>query len=127
MSVFCPDQYYVLITGNGSTDLAVEALKGGACDFISKPFFVSDLIRSIDYANRKKELAGQRRQMLQRLEQELDRKEEELRNVYFPVLSSLAQAMETRDRALMDTACALCITPVTSHRSSNSPTRTEII
>ncbi len=97
MSAACPDQYYVIITGNGNTDLAVEALKKGASDFISKPFFVNDLVRSIDYVNRKRELDSQREEILQRLEHELRKKEDELRNVYFPVLSSLAQAMETKD------------------------------
>jgi putative two-component system response regulator len=97
MSALHPDQHYVLITGNGSTDLAVEALKQGVSDFISKPFFVSDLIKSIDYVNKKRELGRQRKEMLQRLEGELEQKKEELRNVYFPVLSSLAQAMEMRD------------------------------
>jgi putative two-component system response regulator len=97
MSTLHPDQYYVIITGNGSTDLAVEALKCRASDFISKPFFVNDLIRSIDYVNRKREIDRQRKEMLLRLEHDLGKKEEELRNVYFPVLSSLAQAMEMRD------------------------------
>lgn len=53
--------YYVIITANGSTNLAVEALKKGASDFLVKPFSISDLLRSIDYVNKKKELASQKK------------------------------------------------------------------
>ncbi len=97
LSEIDPGLYFVIITGNGSTDLAVEALKRGAADFISKPFFLPDLLRSIDYVRRKRKLDRQRKEVLRRLELELHKKNEELRNVYFPVLASLAQAMEMRD------------------------------
>ncbi len=97
LSELDPDLYFVIITGNGSTDLAVDALKRGACDFISKPFFLTDLLRSVDYVGRKRELDREKKEVLRRLELELHKKNEELKNVYFPVLSSLAQAMEKRD------------------------------
>ncbi len=99
LSAVCPDQHYVIITGNGSTDLAVEALKYGASDFISKPFFVNDLVKSIDYVSKKMELRRQRKELFQLIEEELRQKQDQLRNISFPVLSSLTQAMEMRDPA----------------------------
>jgi putative nucleotidyltransferase with HDIG domain len=92
-----PGLYYVIMTANGSTDLAVESLKNGASDFIDKPFSIDDLLKSVDYVNKKRELDSQKKEMLSVLESEINRKTEELKTVYLSVLSSLAQAMEKRD------------------------------
>jgi len=87
----------VIMTANGSTDLAVEALKKGAMDFITKPFLVADLVKSIDYVRRKQELEQQKRTLVQTLELKVAEKTDELKHIYTRVLSSLAQAMEKRD------------------------------
>jgi putative two-component system response regulator len=97
MSSISPDLYYVIMTADGNTDLAVESLKTGASDFISKPFFVADLIRSIDYVNKKRELDRQRKEMFLVLERQIEEKTEELKKVCFSMLSSLSQAMEKKD------------------------------
>lgn len=97
MSAVDPDLYFVIITGSSSTDLAVDAFKKGASDFVSKPFFGADLIRSIEHVNKKRELDLQKKEFLATLSFKLDEAKEELRQIYFPVLSSLAQAMEKRD------------------------------
>ena len=97
MAAVDPRLYYVIMTANSSTDLAVESLKSGASDFIDKPFSITDLLRSIDYVEKKRELDWQKREMLSVLTAEVNRKTDELKNVYFSVLSSLAQAMEKRD------------------------------
>lgn len=97
MSEINPDLYFVIITANGNTELAVESLKRGASDFITKPFLVTDIIKSIEYINKKRELDRQRKEMLTILETKVNEKTEELKAVYFSVLSSLAQAMEKKD------------------------------
>src|SRR2546427_13019164 len=47
-----PDTPTLLITGHGEHDLVVEALRGGACDFIQKPidrdYFVASLVRAME-------------------------------------------------------------------------------
>jgi putative two-component system response regulator len=97
MAELDPELYFVIMTAGGNTDLAVEALKRGASDFISKPFFVADLVKSIDFIEKRRELDRQKKQMLMTLELRLTEKTEELQKVYFAVLSSLAQAMEKKD------------------------------
>lgn len=42
-----PGVAFVIVTANGSAELAAEALRRGASDFISKPFFEEEIIRSI--------------------------------------------------------------------------------
>lgn len=97
MSEKDPDIYFVIITANASTELAVESLKTGASDFISKPFTTSDLLKSIEYVNKKRALDIQRRELLEGLEATVSEKTAELEGVYFSVLASLAQAMEKKD------------------------------
>ena len=97
MAVVDPELYFVMITANGNTDLAVEALKLGASDFISKPFFIADLVKSIDFVNKKRELDRQKRELLLMLETKVRERTRELETIYIDVLASLAQALETRD------------------------------
>ncbi len=92
-----PDLSFVLMTANGSTDLAVDALKRGASDFISKPFFIADMIKSIEYVNKKRALEKEKRELLAMLKRTVDEKTEELNRAHISVLSTLAQAMEKRD------------------------------
>jgi len=97
MSEIDPDLYFVIITAYDSTDLAVGAMKKGASDFITKPFFISDLLKSIGYVEKKMQLNTERNNLLLTLESKVNEKTEQLRGIYFSVLSSLAEAMEKRD------------------------------
>lgn len=97
MAAVEPELYFVIMTANGNTDLAVEALKRGASDFITKPFFIADIIKCIDFVNKKRELDRQKRELFITLEMKIFERTRELESVYVEVLSSLAQVLETRD------------------------------
>ena len=88
---------FVMMTANGSTDLAVEALKGGASDFITKPVFIADMIRSIEHVNTKRALETQKRELFAVLTKKVEEATEELNRIHLSVLTSLAQAMEKKD------------------------------
>lgn len=51
-----PKQVVILITAFGSIDLAVEAVRAGAVDFIAKPFRIENLMLSIRRALRERQL-----------------------------------------------------------------------
>src|SRR3989449_345624 len=65
-----PDTPTLLITGHGEHDLAVQALRGGAYDFIQKPidreYFVASLIRAMQARQYKRQLDEQQRTLEQR-------------------------------------------------------------
>lgn len=46
------DMPVVIITGHGDVDVAVRAMKDGACDFIQKPFSREDLMAAVETAIR---------------------------------------------------------------------------
>src|SRR5713226_9298200 len=47
LRVVRPDTAVVMITGEGTIDAAVEAMKGGAIDFVEKPYEVDALRRTL--------------------------------------------------------------------------------
>lgn len=58
----CPDLPVIILTGYGSVDLAVQAMKGGATDFLTKPIEMESLIRvvqgSLDPSRSPRQLPG---------------------------------------------------------------------
>ncbi|MDA4847217.1 sigma-54-dependent transcriptional regulator [Hoeflea poritis] len=62
----------ILITGHGDVQLAVEAMRGGAYDFIEKPFPVSRLSTVIERALEKRRLVLENRTLRNELDQRHD-------------------------------------------------------
>src|SRR4051794_9207246 len=62
-----PDTPTLLITGHGEHDLAVQALRGGAYDFIQKPierdYFVASLRRAIQLRQLARQVEAQKREL----------------------------------------------------------------
>jgi len=70
-----PDTYVVMFTGKGSEEIAVELMKGGASEYILKPFKNRDLIERLDNVLRIREIELHNRSLQQeqdRLLQEID-------------------------------------------------------
>jgi two-component system response regulator HydG len=64
-----PDSEIVMITGYGSIEKAVEAMKVGAYDFIQKPLDSVALVKTVAKALEKQRLASENRQLRRQLEQ----------------------------------------------------------
>ena len=58
-----PDLPVLLLTGHGDVNLAVDAMRDGAYDFIEKPFSVERLLDSITRAMEKRQLTLENRQL----------------------------------------------------------------
>jgi two-component system, NtrC family, response regulator HydG len=67
-----PDAEVVMITGHGSIEKAVEAMRLGAYDFIEKPLDSAALLKGVAKALEKQRLASENRRLRRRLQQRLD-------------------------------------------------------
>jgi DNA-binding NtrC family response regulator len=65
----CPETEVVMLTGHGSVEKAVEAMRLGAYDFIQKPLDSTALLKTISKALEKQRLASENRQLREQLEQ----------------------------------------------------------
>ena len=53
------DSVFIVMTGFGTVDTAVEAMKLGAVDFVQKPFFRDELLMRVRAAAERRQLARQ--------------------------------------------------------------------
>src|SRR5687767_1030000 len=53
------DSAFIIMTGFGTVDTAVEAMKLGAVDFVQKPFFRDELLMRVRSAAERRQLARQ--------------------------------------------------------------------
>jgi len=67
-----PDVPVIIITGHGTIDTAVDCMKNGAYDFITKPFQIDQFLLTINRAAEKRRLEQQAKQF----------QEENIRNLY---------------------------------------------
>lgn len=64
-----PETEVVMITGHGSVEKAVQAMRLGAYDFIEKPLDSGELLKIVAKALEKQQLASENRQLRRQLEQ----------------------------------------------------------
>ncbi len=63
------DLEVIMITGHGTVEIAVEAIKEGAYDFITKPVKKAQLLRAVEKATEKQYLSRENRELRQQLGQ----------------------------------------------------------
>lgn len=78
-----PDTICVIITGYATVDLAVQAIKAGAYDFLTKPFTADVLLMTVRHGLERRRLTmeARRLQEIERQAQELARAKEELERI----------------------------------------------
>jgi diguanylate cyclase (GGDEF)-like protein/PAS domain S-box-containing protein len=65
----CPDTPVIVVSGDSTIDAAIRALRGGASDFVRKPYESEELLRRIDNTLTRRRLEKENNHILQRLQQ----------------------------------------------------------
>ncbi|MCK4472778.1 MAG: GAF domain-containing protein [Anaerolineae bacterium] len=88
-----PELDFIMMTAFASVDSAIEALKKGAFDYITKPFKVEEMLEAIEQALQESRLRRDRAELMQQLvlaNEELERRIKE-----FNILHGIGQAMNS--------------------------------
>ncbi len=67
--VIAPNTEFVIITGHGTIETAVDAMRAGAYDFIEKPFSITTTLKVVRKALEKQHLIAENRDLRKRLEE----------------------------------------------------------
>src|SRR5262249_41429384 len=126
MQHVCPETVAVVISGQLDIRFAIESMRQGAFDYITKPFEIHTVSMAVERALRYQELVVARRNYECSLEKTVEERTNELRSLnerlnqtlevlyvnYRATLRSLAEALEARDcetRGHSDRVVAYCL------------------
>lgn len=88
----------IIVTGITDIKIALRTLKLGAYDYMIKPFDIDEAIVNVEKALEKRRLIIQNREYQKNLEKKVIEQTEEIRQVYMGAITSLAKALEARDK-----------------------------
>ncbi len=99
-----PDAAIIMLTGAGDVKTAVESLKAGAYDFITKPVNIDEILIAAERALERRQLLIERHEYQALLERKVEEATrdlatalKELQETYRTTLEALGSALDTRD------------------------------
>ena len=91
------DTAVILVTAVSDAQTAIDAMKMGASDYVTKPFNLVEVMMSVDRALEKRALVLSNRDYRERLEQRVEEQTEEIRVTFLGAVKALAEALEAKD------------------------------
>jgi len=98
LKVRYPDTAVIMATAITDTHTAIQCMKGGAYDYITKPFNLDELILTVERALEKRRLELENRDYQQHLEQKVEEQAKKIRAAFLNAITALAYALEAKDR-----------------------------
>ncbi len=95
-----PDTAVVMLSGMAETSVAVECLRQGAADFLTKPVSVAEMHARVTRALEKRALVVQNRYYQATLERRVQEQAERIRELFLEGVQMLARALEAKDPCL---------------------------
>ncbi len=92
-----PDTAVIMATALEEASLAIECMKNGAYDYITKPFDFNELRLSVNRALEKRRLELENREYKENLEAKVKLQADKIRQSFYNAITSLANALEARD------------------------------
>jgi len=92
-----PDTAMIMVTAVADTQTAINAMKLGAYDYVTKPFNLVEVLMSVDRALEKRNLLVSNREYKINLEKKVEEQTEEIRETFLGVLMALAEALDAKD------------------------------
>lgn len=92
-----PDTAVIMATAVTETSAAIQCMKHGAADYITKPFNLDEVVLSIEGALEKRRLELAIREHQQYLEEKVEEQAVEIRKLFLSAIESLVYALEAKD------------------------------
>jgi putative nucleotidyltransferase with HDIG domain len=92
-----PEIEIIMLTGVVDVDVAVQAIRLGAADYLTKPFNLAEVRITVERALEKQRLLRENREYQKNLEAKVQERTAELSRSYQTTLEALATALDTRD------------------------------
>lgn len=92
-----PDTEVIMLTGVVDVDTAIQSMRLGACDYLTKPFNLAEVRITVERALEKRRLILENREYQRNLEERVRERTAQLSRSYQTTLEALATALDTRD------------------------------
>jgi len=92
-----PDTAVIMATAITDTNIAIQCMKQGAYDYITKPFNLDEVVLSVDRALEKRRLELENRDYQQHLEQKVEAQARKIRASFLSAITALTYALEAKD------------------------------
>ncbi len=93
-----PDTEVIMATGVTDINVAINCLKKGAYDYLTKPFNLGDVALSVERALEKRRLELENRYYQRHLEQKVEEQTEKIRTTFLNAIAALVHALEAKDK-----------------------------
>ena len=93
-----PDVAVLMATAITDANTAIQCMKQGAYDYLTKPFNLDEVVLSVERALEKKRLEIENRDYQQHLEERVEAQARKIRAAFLSALMALAHALEAKDR-----------------------------
>ncbi len=92
-----PDTAMIMATAIVDTDIAIQCMRQGAYDYLTKPFNLDEVVLSVNRALEKRRLELENRDYQQHLEQKVEEQARKIRDAFLSAITALAYALEAKD------------------------------
>jgi putative nucleotidyltransferase with HDIG domain len=93
-----PETAVIIATAVAEANLAIQSMRLGAADYITKPFNLDEVIISVEKVLEKRQLEKQIKEYQTHLQQKVEQQTLEIRSLFLGSIESLVFALEAKDK-----------------------------
>jgi putative nucleotidyltransferase with HDIG domain len=93
-----PDTAVIMMTAVAEANLAIQCMRLGADDYITKPFNLDEVVLNVEKTLEKRMLEQQIKEYQEQLQQKVEQQTGEIRRLFLGSIESLVFALESKDK-----------------------------
>jgi putative nucleotidyltransferase with HDIG domain len=93
-----PDTAVIMATAVADINVAIQCMKQGAYDYLTKPFNLDEVVLSVERTLEKRRLELENREYQTHLEEKVEEQAKKIRASFLSAITALAHALEAKDK-----------------------------